>query len=76
MKWGHKIGNMLGPVKLGRYQHAPTQSNASAASIVYFDDVTVTHTPSPIVSSSDYFGFVLQHTAGERAGVYMPEVGR
>jgi hypothetical protein len=37
---------------------------------VYFDDVTVTHTPSPIVSSSDYFAFGLQHTAGERAGVY------
>ncbi len=37
---------------------------------VYFDDVTVTHTPSPIVSSSDYFAFGLQHTTGERAGVY------
>ncbi|MEO0133106.1 MAG: hypothetical protein ABIK73_09315 [candidate division WOR-3 bacterium] len=37
---------------------------------VYFDDITVTHTPSPIVSSSDYFAFGLQHTAGERAGVY------
>ena len=37
---------------------------------VYFDDVTVTHTPSPIVSSSDYFAFGLQHTAGERTGVY------
>ncbi|QOI97315.1 MAG: hypothetical protein HRU69_07350 [Flammeovirgaceae bacterium] len=37
---------------------------------VYFDDITVTHTPSPIVSSSDYFAFGLQHTTGERAGVY------
>ncbi len=37
---------------------------------VYFDDVTVTHTPSPIVSSSDYFAFGLQHTTGERAGMY------
>jgi RHS repeat-associated protein len=37
---------------------------------LYFDDVTVTHTPSPIVSSSDYFAFGLQHTTGERAGVY------
>lgn len=35
---------------------------------VYFDDVTVTHTPSAIVSSSDYYAFGLQHTAGERAG--------
>ncbi len=37
---------------------------------LYFDDVTVTHTPSPIVSSSDYFAFGLQHTTGERTGVY------
>ncbi|QOI97310.1 MAG: hypothetical protein HRU69_07325 [Flammeovirgaceae bacterium] len=37
---------------------------------IYFDDVTVTHTPSPIVSSSDYFAFGLQHSTGERAGVY------
>ena len=35
---------------------------------VYFDDVTVTHTPSPIVSSSDYYAFGMQHTAGERMG--------
>ncbi|QOI97317.1 MAG: RHS repeat-associated core domain-containing protein [Flammeovirgaceae bacterium] len=34
------------------------------------NDITVTHTPSPIVSSSDYFAFGLQHTTGERAGVY------
>jgi hypothetical protein len=76
MKWEHNIGNMLGPVRFGRYQHAPTQSNAGAVPSVYFDDVTVTHKPSPIVSSSDYFAFGLQHTTGERAEVYMPEVGR
>jgi RHS repeat-associated protein len=70
MKWEHKIGNILGPVRLGRYQYVPTQSNPSAAGRVYFDDVTVTHTPSPIVSSNDYFAFGLQHTTGERAGVY------
>jgi hypothetical protein len=76
MKWEHKIDNMLGPVRLGGYQNVPTQSNPSAAAGVYFDDVTVTHKPSPIVSSSDYFAFGLQHTTGERAEVHMPEVGR
>ncbi len=35
---------------------------------IYFDDVTVTHTPSPIVSSSDYYAFGMQHTTGERVG--------
>jgi hypothetical protein len=34
---------------------------------VYFDDVTVTHTPSPIVSSSDYFalGYSLLPVKGQ-----------
>lgn len=35
---------------------------------IYFDDVTVTHTPSPIVSSSDYYAFGMQHSTGERVG--------
>jgi RHS repeat-associated protein len=37
---------------------------------VYFDDVTVAHMPSPIVSTSDYYPFGLQHTFGERDGSY------
>ncbi len=35
---------------------------------VYFDDVTVGHTPSPIVSTSDYFPFGLSYNSMERAG--------
>lgn len=35
---------------------------------VYIDDVTVTHTPSPIVSTSDYFPFGLSYNSGERTG--------
>jgi hypothetical protein len=31
MKWEHKIGNMLGPVRLGGYQYVPSHSNASAS---------------------------------------------
>jgi hypothetical protein len=58
MKLGHKIGNMLGPVRFGSYQYVTTQSNANATAGVYFDDVTVTHTPSPIVSLNDYYPFV------------------
>jgi RHS repeat-associated protein len=33
---------------------------------VYFDDVTVTHTPSPIVSASDYYPFGLTFNSFER----------
>lgn len=35
---------------------------------VYIDDVTVSHTPSPIVGASDYFPFGLSYNAGERSG--------
>jgi RHS repeat-associated protein len=35
---------------------------------LYFDDVTVSHTPSPIVGTSDYFPFGLSYNSGERAG--------
>ena len=35
---------------------------------LYIDDVTVTHTPSPIVSTGDYFPFGLSYNTGERAG--------
>ena len=35
---------------------------------VYFDDVTLSQTPSPIVGVSDYFPFGLSYNAGERAG--------
>jgi RHS repeat-associated protein len=35
---------------------------------VYFDDATVSHTPSPIVGVSDYFPFGLSYNAGERVG--------
>ncbi|HTF17550.1 MAG TPA: hypothetical protein VK658_05725 [Chryseolinea sp.] len=35
---------------------------------VYFDDVTLSQTPSPIVGVSDYFPFGLPYNAGERAG--------
>ncbi|MEJ7645920.1 MAG: fibronectin type III domain-containing protein [Chryseolinea sp.] len=35
---------------------------------VHFDDVTVSHTPSPIVSVADYFPFGLAYNAGERSG--------
>lgn len=33
---------------------------------VYFDDVTVTHTPSPIVSASDYYPFGLTFNSSQR----------
>ncbi len=36
---------------------------------VYFDDVTVTQTMSPIVSSSDYFPFGLSYNVGEKQGL-------
>jgi len=35
---------------------------------LYFDDVTVSHTPSPIVGVSDCFPFGLSYNSGERAG--------
>jgi RHS repeat-associated protein len=35
---------------------------------VYFDDATVTHTPSQIVSNSDYFPFGLSYNSMERTG--------
>ena len=35
---------------------------------VYFDDVTVSHTPSQIVSTSDYFPFGLSYNSMERTG--------
>ncbi|MEJ7646774.1 MAG: RHS repeat-associated core domain-containing protein [Chryseolinea sp.] len=35
---------------------------------VHFDDVTVSHTPSPIVSVADYFPFGLSYNAGEKTG--------
>jgi len=35
---------------------------------IYFDDVTVSHTPSPIVGVSDYFPFGLSYNVGERTG--------
>ncbi|HTF16981.1 MAG TPA: RHS repeat-associated core domain-containing protein, partial [Chryseolinea sp.] len=37
---------------------------------LYFDDVTVSHTPSSIVGVSDYFPFGLSYNAGERAGAF------
>ena len=35
---------------------------------VYFDDVSVSHTPSPIVSSSDYYPFGLSFNSGQLDG--------
>jgi RHS repeat-associated protein len=35
---------------------------------VYFDDVSISYTPSPIVSVSDYYAFGLQYNNGERTG--------
>ncbi|HTF16988.1 MAG TPA: RHS repeat-associated core domain-containing protein, partial [Chryseolinea sp.] len=35
---------------------------------VYYDDVTISHTPSPIVGVSDFFPFGLSYNSGERSG--------
>ncbi|HTF18305.1 MAG TPA: hypothetical protein VK658_09555 [Chryseolinea sp.] len=37
---------------------------------VYFDDVTVRHTPSAIVDVSGYFPFGLSYNAGEHVGAH------
>ena len=36
---------------------------------IYFDDLTVTHTPSPIVSTSDYYPFGLTYNSSVRQGM-------
>jgi hypothetical protein len=63
MKWEHKIGNMLGPVRLGGYQYVPSQSNASAAASVYFDELYIVHEKNnvtlQVLQASDYYPFGL-----------------
>jgi RHS repeat-associated protein len=63
MKWEHKIGNILGPVRLGGYQYVPSQSNASAAASVYFDELYIVHEKNnvtlQVLQASDYYPFGL-----------------
>jgi RHS repeat-associated protein len=63
MKWEHKIGNILGSVRLGGYQYVPSQSNASAAASVYFDELYIVHEKNnvtlQVLQTSDYYPFGL-----------------